>query len=508
MSKLNNRLWSMADSMRHKSSMESNEFKNYILGLMFFKFISDKNEKFYLNKIKEDGFSLEEAFKDEEIKKALIRESQKELGYAFEYEGLYSTLISNIKMETYSNEQLDESIRNFNDNIASTEDFSQLFSDLRLNDIRLGQEQKEKNDVIASIMNQLQDIESEEGVFDSDILGDAYEYLISKFASNAGKKAGEFYTPQSISKLLSKIVTNENNNIKDIYDPTCGSGSLLIRVAKDIKEKGNEYGSINGQEIINTTYNLARMNMIIHGIDFKDFHIALGDTIKSPDSKQQSKRYDAIVSNPPYGVRWDSPKELLNDNRFYKYGAIAPKGAMELSFVQHIESLLSDKGVAAILLPVGVLFRTGAENKILRKLIDDKILDTVILLSGNMFTSTSIPVVCLVLKKCKTNDGVFLIDATDLSVKENKKNILEQKHIDEIIDLYSSKKETRISKMLDMETIKENSYNLNITRYIQRVEEKQIDIDKVGKEIKDNLIKLRELEELIESDIKNIKELL
>ena len=507
MSNLNNKLWVMADSMRHKSSMESGEFKNYILGLMFFKFISDKNEKFYTKQLGKEK-TIEEAFADENYRSALIEDSKKKLGFAFEYKGLYSTLVEQIKEGSYSNELLDSSLRFFNDNIASYKDFSDLFSDLRLNDIRLGQTQKEKNSVISTIMMQLQDIESTEGNFSSDVLGDAYEYLISKFASNSGKKAGEFYTPQGVSKLLSKIATADQKSIKHIYDPTCGSGSLLIRVAKEVEAKGQMHGSINGQELINTTYNLARMNMIIHSINFEDFSIAIGDTIQHPSEEHMKKKFDAIVSNPPYGTKWNSPQQLLNDERFYKYGKIAPKSAMEMSFVQHIESLLSDKGIGAILLPVGVLFRTGAENVILRKLIDDNHLDSVILLPGNMFTSTSIPVVCLVLKKCKTNEGVYMINASNLYVKENKKNVLKDEHIDEILKLYKTKEETKISKLLDMETIKENSYNLNISRYIQEKEEEQIDLEKVGKEIKANLIKLRELEDNIEKDIEKIKGLL
>lgn len=499
---LNNKLWAMADSLR--GSMDAGEFKNYILGIMFYKFISDKVEKFYKQELVNDNLTFEQAFNDAEFKEELIDMAKEELGYALSYEHLFSTLIKQIKDESYSNELLQNAFSFFNDNVNSNEDFSNLFDDVRLNDSRLGSTQALKNANISKLMIQLQEIEDEEGAFNSDILGDAYEYLIAQFASNGGKKAGEFYTPQSVSILLSRIVTSSNTIIKDIYDPACGSGSLLIRVAKEL----TSYGSINGQELNNTTYNLARMNMIIHGIPYEDFSIKIGDTIKEPNSKLLTKKYDAIVANPPYGVKWDSPKELLNDDRFYKYGAIAPKGAMETSFVQHIEYLLSDKGTAAILLPVGVLFRTGAENKILSKLIEDKILESVILLPSNMFTSTSIPVVCLILKKCKLDDGVFLIDATDLTVKKEKKNVLEKEHIDQIMKLYTTKEETQISKMIDIETIRKNKYNLNITRYIQRVVEEEIDIDQLGKDIKANLIKLRELEENIAQDIEQIKDLL
>lgn len=499
---LNNKLWSMADSLR--GNMDAGEFKNYILGIMFYKFISDKVERFYKEELSADEITLEEAFNNLEYKEDLIEDAQDQLGYALSIEHLFSTLIQKIKDDDFSNELLENAFAFFNDNVTSNEDFSNLFDDVRLNDSRLGSTQGTKNANIAKLMTQLQEIEDEEGAFDSDILGDAYEYLIAQFASNGGKKAGEFYTPQSVAKLLSTIVTSQKTKVKDIYDPACGSGSLLIRVAKELKT----YGTINGQELNNTTYNLARMNMIIHGINYNDFSIKVGDTIKEPNPDLLDKKYDAIVANPPYGVKWDSPKDLLNDDRFYKYGAIAPKGAMETSFVQHIEFSLSEKGTAAILLPVGVLFRTGAENKILAKLIEDEILESVVLLPSNMFTSTSIPVVCLILKKCKTNSGVFLIDATDLTLKENKKNVLLDAHIEEIMKLYTNKEETQISKMIDIETIRKNKYNLNITRYIQRVVEEEIDIDQLGKDIKTNLIKLRELEENIEKDIELIKDLL
>ena len=303
---------------------------------------------------------------------------------------------------------------------------------------------------------------------------------------------------------MSKIVSFKNENIEKIYDPTCGSGSLLLTVATEVKK----YSTISGQEISKTTYNIARMNMIIHGIKYTDFKIRLGDTIKEQNLDIKSSKYDVIVANPPYGVKWDSPQELLNDERFYKYGKIAPKANMEISFLQHIEHYLSDKGIAAILLPVGVLFRTGSENKILSYLIDNQILESVILLPKNMFYSTSIPVVCIVLKKSVSNDGVFLVDATDLYKKEGKQNILTSNNIDKIMDLYGNKKETQISKHISLEEIKENNYNLNINRYIERIKEEEIDIDIIGKEIKENLIKLNDLKENILLDIQNIKKLL
>ncbi len=509
--KLFKKLWNMANDIR-VSSMDINEFQDYVLVIMFYKFISDKNEKYYieeLNKNLDDkNRTLKENMQIPGYEEGLKKEAKRVLGYALSYSSLFSTILNDVKNKTYQNKQLIDAIQDFNDNLQQKEQFEGIFDNLDLNNNNLGKTSADKNNVISKLILNLDEI-SQSQALDSDLLGDAYEYLIFKFASSAGKKAGEFYTPQSLSKLMSKIIISQNKNIKNIYDPTCGSGSLLLRLYKELENNNIVINSINGQEIMNKTYNLARMNMCIHNIDMDAFHIKLGDTIKEPNEILKQKKYDAIVSNPPYGVKWDGGDEkLLQDPRFYTYGVLAPKGSMESAFIQHIDHYLSEKGVATILLPTGILFRTGAENKILSKLIDDNHLDAVILLPSNMFRSTGIPVICMVIKKCKQNNDVLLIDASDLYQKVGKNNELNNNNIDEILNLYIKREDSDISKKLDIDTIKQNKYNLNITRYIQRVKEKEIDIDTLGLEIKNNLQKLKTLEENIVEDIKKIKDLL
>jgi type I restriction enzyme M protein len=330
-----------------------------------------------------------------------------------------------------------------------------------------------------------------------DVLGDAYEYLIGQFASGAGKKAGEFYTPQEVSKVLAKIVTTGKTKLKSVYDPTCGSGSLLLRVAKEVGEVSDFYG----QEMNRTTYNLARMNMILHDVHYRQFDIKQEDTLERP--QHLDKQFEAIVANPPFSAQWSANPLFTSDDRFSQYGKLAPSSKADFAFVQHMIYHLADNGTMAIVLPHGVLFRGAAEQHIRRYLIEDRnYLDAVIGLPANIFYGTSIPTCILVFKKCRENpDDILFIDASQHFEKQKTQNYLRDKHIDKIIDTYRNRlEEEKYSRKALLSEIAENDYNLNIPRYVDTFEEEaKIDVNAVAEEIQALDLKMQEVDSVIAS---------
>ena len=333
-------------------------------------------------------------------------------------------------------------------------------------------------------------------------MGDAYEYLIGQFASGAGKKAGEFYTPQEVSKILAKIVTTGKHKLKSVYDPTCGSGSLLLRVAKEVKEVNNFYG----QEMNRTTYNLARMNMILHGVHYRRFDIKQEDTLERPQHIDQ--QFEAIVANPPFSAQWSANPLFTTDDRFSQYGKLAPGSKADYAFVQHMIYHLAENGIMAIVLPHGALFRGGAEQHIRRYLIENKnFLDAVIGLPANIFYGTSIPTCIMVFKKCRENpDDILFIDASNEFEKVKTQNMLRDEHINKIIDTYRNRIELeRYSKRATLKEIEENDFNLNIPRYVDTFEEEaEIDIYAVMREIKALENKRTELDQKIDVYFKEL----
>jgi type I restriction enzyme M protein len=314
------------------------------------------------------------------------------------------------------------------------------------------------------------------------VLGDAYEYLISQFAANAGKKAGEFYTPQQVSKVLAKLVTVGKSDLKSVYDPTCGSGSLLLRVAKEAKVR-----KFYGQELTATTYNLARMNMLLHDVSYQNFDIRNGDTLEDP--QHLGMKFEAIVANPPYSAKWSADPKFLDDERFSAYGKLAPKSRADFAFIQHMIYHLDDNGTMAVVLPHGVLFRGAAEGEIRRYLIEEKnYLDAVIGLPANIFYGTSIPTCILVFKKCREHeDNILFIDASQHFEKGKNKNLLREEDVERIIDTYI-KRETieKYSYVASLEEVKKNNFNLNIPRYVDTFEEEEeIDIEAVQQRLKE-----------------------
>jgi type I restriction enzyme M protein len=396
----------------------------------------------------------------------------------------------------------------------SEEDFDNLFEDMDLNSTKLGKTPEARNEIIAKVLShldkidfQLESVETDDRTSQRDVLGDAYEYLIGQFASGAGKKAGEFYTPQQVSTILAMIVTTGKTKLKSAYDPTSGSGSLLLRIARQVKDVSKFYG----QEMNRTTYNLCRMNMILHGVHYRKFDIKQEDTLEHP--QHLGMTFEAIVSNPPFSAEWSASPLFMSDDRFSQYGKLAPGSKADFAFVQHMIYHLAENGTMAIVLPHGALFRGGAEQHIRKYLIADKnYLDAVIGLPANIFYGTSIPTCIMVFKKCREQpEDVLFIDASNEYDKVKTQNILRQEHIDKIIDTYRNRKEIeKYSKRAFIRrdarpcvstpcvSIEENDYNLNIPRYVDTFEtENEIDLEAIANELKTLEIEMKNTDNAI-----------
>lgn len=480
---LHTRLWAIANDLR--GNMEANEFKNYILGLIFYRYLSEKVENRVEDLLSEDEISYSEAWEDEEYREGLQEELVEQLGYLIEPKYLFSTLLQAIEENKFDIEMLQGAINDITESTIgydSQEDFDHLFDDMDLGSTKLGKDVKSRSKLIAKVMANIAQIDFAHEDSEIDVLGDAYEYLISQFAANAGKKAGEFYTPQQVSKILAKIVTVGKNNLKNVYDPTCGSGSLLLRVAKEANVR-----KFYGQELTSTTYNLARMNMLLHDVNYTNFDIKNDNTLEHP--QHIGMKFEAIVANPPYSANWSADSKFLDDERFSAYGKLAPKSKADFAFIQHMIYQLDDNGTMAVVLPHGVLFRGAAEGVIRKYLIEERnVLDAVIGLPANIFYGTSIPTVILVFKKNRENkDNVLFIDASNEFEKGKNQNNLTDANVEKIVDTFV-KRETidKYSYAASMDEIKENDYNLNIPRYVDTFEEEEpIDLAAVSERISD-----------------------
>lgn len=477
---LHTKLWAIANDLR--GNMEANEFKNYILGLIFYRYLSEKVENRVNDLLSEDNISYLEAFEDEEYREGLQEELIEQLGYFIEPKYLFSTLIQSITDGKFDIEMLQGAINDITESTLgaeSEEEFDHLFDDMDLSSTKLGRDVKTRSKLIAKVMANIAEIDFAHEDSEIDVLGDAYEYLISQFAANAGKKAGEFYTPQQVSKILAKIVTVGKKDLKDVYDPTCGSGSLLLRVSKEANVR-----KFYGQELTSTTYNLARMNMLLHDIDYTNFDIKNDDTLEHP--QHMGMKFEAIVANPPYSANWSADPKFLDDERFSAYGKLAPKSKADFAFIQHMIHHLDDKGTMAVVLPHGVLFRGAGEGVIRKYLIEERnVLDAVIGLPANIFFGTSIPTVILVFKKCRETNDILFIDASNEFEKGKNQNNLTDANVEKIVNTYV-KRETidKYSYVASMDEIKENDYNLNIPRYVDTFEEEEpIDLQAVSERI-------------------------
>ncbi|WP_088103121.1 type I restriction-modification system subunit M [Halalkalibacter urbisdiaboli] len=483
---LHKKLWNMANDLR--GQMEAYEFKNYILSLIFYRYLSEKTETRVAKLLEEDKISYEEAWIDEEMREALAEELIQQIGYVIEPEYLFSNMINEIEKGDngkFDTEMLQRAINLVTESTLgadSQDDFQHLFDDMDLASSRLGRDVKSRSKLIAKIMVSINNIPFLHDDVDIDILGDAYEYMISQFAASAGKKAGEFYTPQQVSKILAKIVTTGKEKLRNVYDPTCGSGSLLLRVAKEA-----EVGKYYGQELTSTTYNLARMNMLLHDVSYQRFDIRNDNTLETPEHKDL--RFEAVVANPPYSAKWSADPKFLDDERYSVYGKLAPKSKADYAFIQHMIHQLDDNGTMAVVLPHGVLFRGAAEGVIRKYLIEEKnYLDAVIGLPANIFFGTSIPTCILVFKKCReADDNVLFIDASSEFEKGKNQNLLREEDVEKIVQTYINRQTIdKYSYAASLKEIKENDYNLNIPRYVDTFEEEEpVDVVAVQARLKE-----------------------
>lgn len=506
--KLGDTLWNIANTLR--GAMNADDFRDYMLSFLFLRYLSFNYEEAAKKELGKDypespskdkraDFrvppSLEIWYKKNKEDIAEFEEQmRRKVHYVIEPKYLWSNITELARTQNDSLLQTLQDGFRYIENKSFDSAFQGLFSEINLNSEKLGKTSKERNDKLCTIIQKIA-----EGIADfstdTDTLGDAYEYLIGKFAAGSGKKAGEFYTPQQISTILSQIVlldsqdpaTGLKSKLDKVLDFACGSGSLLLNVRQRMKDHNGTIGKIYGQEKNVTTYNLARMNMLLHGMKDTEFEIFHGDTLLNQwellNELNPSKKieFDAIVANPPFSLRWEPNDTLAEDFRFKSYG-LAPKSAADFAFLLHGFHFLKDGGTMAIILPHGVLFRGGAEERIRKKLLKDNNIDTIIGLPSNLFYSTGIPVCILVLKKCKKEDDVLFINASEHFDKEKRQNSLSDEHIKTIVETYKFRQEReRYSRRVSMEEIKLNDYNLNISRYVSTaIEEAEIDLKEVN----------------------------
>lgn len=507
---LHRKIWAIADDVR--GAVDGWDFKQYILGILFYRFISENMTEFF-NKAEYEAGDLEFDYAkltDEEAEEDFRPGTVEDKGFFI----LPSQLFKNVVKDARTNKNLNTELANIFKDIEgsaigfkSENDIKGLFEDLDTTSNRLGGTVAEKNKRLADILLGIDEINFEDfQKNDIDAFGDAYEFLISKYASNAGKSGGEFFTPQSVSKLLARIVMDGKPKINKVYDPTCGSGSLLLQMKKQFEEHIIEEGFF-GQEINMTNFNLARMNMFLHNINYNNFSIKRGDTLLNP-LHWEEKPFDAIVSNPPYSIKWvgDGDPTLINDERFAPAGKLAPKNYADFAFIMHSLSYLSSRGRAAIVCFPGIFYRKGAEKTIRQYLVDNNFVDCVIALPENLFFGTSIATCVLVLAKNKTENKTLFIDASHEYEKETNNNILAGKNIDNIIEVFHNKKDKEyVSKLVDNSVIATNDYNMSVSSYVEKKDTREIiDIDVLNKEISTTVKNINELRASIDEIIREL----
>ena len=497
MSELNNQLWASADILRGK--MDAGEYKNYLLGLVFYKYLSDQelravyeeeNGKVTEYPSKEDQY--EELLKWYNDDKVGIKDIiSKKLGYFIEPDYLFYTLRK--KAGEYEL-QISDLQNAFIELGRQGDHFMGLFDDVDLTSTKLGSNAQQRNVTLTEVIKALDEIDlfGHEG----DVIGDAYEYLIGQFAAGAGKKAGEFYTPQAVSKIISKIVSIGQEDVAPfhIYDPAMGSGSLMLNIRQFVKSPGKVH--YHGQERNTTTYNLARMNLILHNVEHGQMRLRNGDTLDEDWPSDEPYLFNAVVMNPPYSAAWSADDKFLSDPRFERFGKLAPKSKADFAFLLHGFYHLNEKGTMGIVLPHGVLFRGAAEGAIRKGLLEMGAIDAVIGLPANIFYGTSIPTVVLILKKNRSNRDILFIDASDSFEKQKNQNNLRSEDIDKIVSTYKMRESIpKYSHVAGHEEIAANDYNLNIPRYVDTFEEEEeIDIVALSHEIVDLNLQIKQNE--------------
>jgi type I restriction enzyme M protein len=502
---LQRQIWQIANEVR--GSVDGWDFKQYVLGTLFYRFISEN----FASYIEGGDESVKYAALGDDVITAENKDDAiKTKGYFIYPSQLFANVATNANKNKNLNTELAaifSAIESSANGYPSEMDIKGLFADFNTTSNRLGNTVAEKNTRLAAVLKGVAGLNM--GSFEEskiDLFGDAYEFLISNYAANAGKSGGEFFTPQKVSKLIAQLAMHKQATVNKIYDPAAGSGSLLLQAKKQFDEHVVEEGFF-GQEINHTTYNLARMNMFLHNINYDKFHMALGNTLLDPHFGDD-KPFDAIVSNPPYSVNWigsDDPT-LINDERFAPAGVLAPKSKADFAFVLHALSYLSSKGRAAIVCFPGIFYRGGAEQKIRQYLVDNNYVETIISLAPNLFFGTSIAVTILVLSKHKTDNKTQFIDASSLFKKETNNNTLTDSHIEQIMEVFDTKSNVdHFAKLVDYDDIVKNEYNLSVSSYVEAKDTREVvEIAKLNAELKITVAKIDKLRAEIDAIVAEI----
>ena len=507
---LHRTIWAIANDLR--GSVDGWDFKQYVLGILFYRYISE-NLTNYINKGEVEAGNPDFNYADLSDEDAIV--AKEDLIATKGFFILPSELFVNVRKRADKDENLNvtldtifKNIENSANGTESENDLKGLFDDIDVNSNKLGGTVAKRNENLVNLLNGVGDMklgDYQENTIDA--FGDAYEYLMGMYASNAGKSGGEYYTPQEVSELLTKLTLVGKTEVNKVYDPACGSGSLLLKFAK-ILGKDNVRNGFFGQEINITTYNLCRINMFLHDIDFDKFDIAHGDTLTEP-AHWDDEPFEAIVSNPPYSIKWegDASQILINDSRFSPAGVLAPKSKADLAFIMHSLSWLAPNGTAAIVCFPGVMYRSGAEQKIRKYLIDNNYIDCIIQLPDNLFYGTSIATCIMVMKKAKTDNKVLFIDASKEFVKVTNSNKMTEKHINDIVEKFTKRENVEyISNLVDYEKIVEENYNLSVSTYVEKEDtSEKIDIVELNKEIQRIVAREAELRKEIDKIIAEIE---
>lgn len=502
---LANTLWSIANDLR--GNMDSSKFKDYILGVIFYRYLSEKTVKYMNEILKNDGITYEEALKQPRLAQAVRKMSLDHLGYIIEPDNLFTSLIDSIKAAKFSIEDFEKAINSLIGSTIGQESeqaFDKLFDDMNLQDKDLGKEVSDRTELISKVMLKIGDIPFDIDNTEEDIIGTAYMILIGLFQSDAGKKGGEFFTPAGPAQLCVELATLGLDEVENCADPCAGSGSMLLRIVKTLPT--HKVGHFYGQEYNGTTYNLLRMNMLMHGVPYKQFSMFNADTIKKDSFIEEGKEVpmQVQVSNPPYSLKYGADPELLKDPRYSSAGVLAPKSHADLMFLEHMVYHMSNDGRIAVLLPHGVLFRGGSELTIRKYLIDTlNCIDAIIGLPANMFHGTSIPVCLIVCKRSRNgnSNNIFFVEASKYFKKVKNTNELTNEDINRIVDAYKNREDIdKFSRKVSLDEIKDNEYNLNIPRYVDSSEdEEEIDLKEVTAKIKQTDKEIKEAENVLKS---------
>lgn len=505
---LHRAIWQIANDLR--GSIDGWDFKQYVLGMLFYRFISENLTR-HLNDEKNEGANFDYSKLDDKTAEFGRKEVVIEKGFYI----LPSELFVNVRKNARNDKNLNETLSKIFVNIEnsakdsdSEDDLKGLFADLDVNSPKLGNSVEKRNQKLVKLLDAIGDLQlgnySDNTI---DAFGDAYEYLMTMYASNAGKSGGEFYTPQEVSELLAEITTVGKKEVNKVYDPCCGSGSLLLKFAKVLGKENVRLG-FYGQEINLTTYNLCRINMFLHDINYNHFDIELGDTLTDP-KHWDDEPFDAIVSNPPYSIHWDGDTNpiMINDPRFSPAGVLAPKSKADLAFTMHMLSWLSTSGTAAIVEFPGVLYRGGAEQKIRKYLVDNNYIDAVIQLPPDLFFGTTIATCIVVLKKSKKDNQILFIDASEKVVRPGNKNKLSEDNRKDILNAFVDRKDVEyFAKLVDNKTISENDYNIAVSSYVTQKDTREVvNIKELNKEIERIVKRQNELRIAIDEIVKDIE---